>query len=82
MNRHRDEDVELGEEVRLRRKGPGTVIVAVRLSPDLLREVSAYANANGMLLSEVLRLGVVRLLRPIGFTTSASTAVSETWAAQ
>lgn len=62
-NRDPELDVELGEQVGAApRKRTGAAMVAVRLSADLLERVDAYARANGLTLSDVLRQGVERVL--------------------
>ena len=69
----RDEDVELGEEVKVRRRG-GTALVAVRLSTELLGRVQAYAKASGLTVSEVLRMGAESIAY-YGATTASTQTV-------
>jgi hypothetical protein len=62
-NRDPEVDVELGEQVdaapRTRAKN---ALVAVRLPGELLERVDAYARANGLTVSGVLRQGAERLV--------------------
>lgn len=60
-------DIELGEEVEAApRRGTGTAMVAVRLSAEMLERVDAYARANGLTMSDVLRQGVEKVLAGSG----------------
>lgn len=52
----RNEDVELGEEVRVRRR-TGSAIIAVRVSTELLRRIQDFAHGRGLTLSDVMRMG-------------------------
>lgn len=59
-----DAEVELGEAVDVNPKTARTrgAVMAVRLSPDLLARVTAYAAARDMTISEVMRRGVEQLV--------------------
>ena len=58
-----DDDVELGDEVENlaagRSRGP---VLAVRVSPDLLARLQAYAATRGMTVSEAVRRGAEQLV--------------------
>lgn len=56
----RDEDVVLGDEVKVRRR-TGTALVAVRVQAELLARIQAYAQARGLTVSDVLRMGAEQL---------------------
>src|SRR5712692_6302051 len=56
-----DEDVELGEEAEARRK-PGAAMVAVRVSSELLERIQNYSRANGLTVSEAMRMGAEQLV--------------------
>ena len=51
-----DEDVQLGREVSARRRR-GSALLAVRVSDELLHSIQEYAQARGLTVSDVLRLG-------------------------
>ncbi len=55
-------DVEIGEEVAVRRK-TGSALVAVRVPTELLRQIQQYATAQQVTVSDVLRTGAERLVR-------------------
>lgn len=71
MNRDPDAEVDLGEEVQVRRR-PGSGIVAVRVPTELLGRIQRYARGRGLTVSEVLRDGAARLVEE-GETTYAIT---------
>lgn len=56
-----DAEVDLGEEVQVRRR-PGSGIVAVRVPSELLGRIQRYARGRGLTASEVLRDGAERLV--------------------
>jgi hypothetical protein len=57
-----DEDVQLGPQVKTRRRKPSSAVVAVRLPGDLLARLAEYAAAQGRTLSDVMREGAERLV--------------------
>jgi hypothetical protein len=80
----RDEDVELGDEVQVRRR-TNAALVAVRLSTDLLRRLQEYATERGVTVSDVLRMGAEKVVSE-GLTTATSYTVRTvegiTWASR
>jgi hypothetical protein len=71
-----EEDVVLGEVVKMRRSPKKTALIAVRVPSETLRRLSDYGQKHDMLLSEVVRAGINSLLSP-SYTTSDSSA--KTW---
>jgi len=66
----RNEDVELGREVRVRRR-TGSALVAVRLSTELLQRIQEFAQARGLTVSDVLRMGAESVISQ-GMTTAVA----------
>lgn len=66
----RSEDVELGQEVRVRRR-TGSALVAVRVSTELLRRIQEFAQARGLTMSDVLRMGAESVVSQ-GMTTAVA----------
>jgi Ribbon-helix-helix protein, copG family len=61
MSKDHDEDIELGEEVEVRRERPSGPVVAVRIPRDVLAKLSDYASKRGTSVSEVVRQAAIRL---------------------
>ncbi len=57
-----DEQVELGEEVSLRRERPSGPVLAIRIPRDVLARLSDYASRRGMTVSEVVRQAAIGLV--------------------
>lgn len=76
---HSDEDIELHEEVEVRRK-KGSGLVAVRLSSELLHRVQAFAQERGLTMSDVLRMGAERVVQEHASTGTAITMRVASWA--
>lgn len=76
--RHNEEDIELQEEVQVRRR-KGSGLVAVRLSSELLHSVQTFAQERGLTMSDVLRMGAERVVEGEASTGVALTMRVSTW---
>lgn len=76
--RDHDEDIELGEEVAVRRK-KGSALVAVRVPTNLLHQIQAFARDRSLTVSDVLRVGAERLVQETASTGISMTMRTGAW---
>lgn len=57
-----EEDVELGEEVEVRRRPSSGSLIAVRVGRDLLTRINEYGSARSKTVSQVMREGAEALI--------------------
>lgn len=74
----REEEIELGVEVSASR-GRGSALIGVRVPTGLLRQIQGYAQARGLTVSAVLRLGAEKLVEDARATGFAMTYEATTW---
>lgn len=57
-----DEQVELGDEVSVRRERPSGPVLAIRVPREVVARLSDYASKRGMTVSEVVRQAAIALV--------------------
>lgn len=61
IKQDREEDIELGLEVKAQRERPSGPVVAVRVPREVLAKLSDYAQLRRTTVSEVVRQAAIRL---------------------